>query len=139
MFRMGEEQTWRAADGDRTRTRVDLHRQPSKPRTNWRSVSGLTVCFAVSLLCLGVCVFVIVRSSEMKSRIVSLEQQRDAWMLSREQVEPLVLGQLERILEEKLAARLPKSREARDVLHGCLCPPGRVSSCPPFPCLTFTL
>ncbi|AWP14445.1 Hypothetical protein SMAX5B_008665 [Scophthalmus maximus] len=29
------------------------------------------------------------------------------------------------MMSEKLAARLPKTREAREVSHNCLCPPAR--------------
>lgn len=48
---------------------------------------------------------VFVRTSELQSRIVSMEQQQrdaqlSAWMLSVEQVEPVILGILDQILEE---------------------------------------
>ncbi|KAM7384985.1 hypothetical protein PAMP_001089 [Pampus punctatissimus] len=71
------------------------------------------------------------RTSELQSRIVSLEQQQreaqlSAWMLSVEQVEPVIWGRLDQILEEKLAARLPKTREVREAPHSCLCPPVRL-------------
>lgn len=69
-----------------------------------RHAPGLAVCIALLVLCLGVCVFDFVRTSEMQSRIVSLEQrQRDTQlsaMLSLEQVEPFILGRLDQILEE---------------------------------------
>ncbi|TNN55411.1 hypothetical protein EYF80_034361 [Liparis tanakae] len=81
--------------------------QPSKqPRwRNWRDLPGAMICIAASVLCLGLCVVVLVRTSELHSRIVSLEQrQRDAqlsaWTLSLEQVEPVILGRLDQILEE---------------------------------------
>lgn len=46
-----------------------------------------------------------VRTSELQSRIVTLEQQQlgvqlSAWMRSVEQVEPVILDRLDRILEE---------------------------------------
>jgi len=108
MSEMEEEQKRRVADnlGER-RTRVEPQLQPSeKPLwRSWKDLSVLTVCFAVSILCLGVCVFVFVRSSELQSRVVTLERQQQdaqlsAWMLSLEQVEPFILGRLDKILEE---------------------------------------
>lgn len=102
---MEGEQKWGVTSkpGEERRTRAE---QPSKQPLwrHWRHLSGLSVCIAVSVLCLGVCVVVFVRTSELQSRIVSLEQQRDAqlsaWMLSLEQVEPVILGRLDQILEE---------------------------------------
>ncbi|XP_071337600.1 collagen alpha-1(XXIII) chain-like [Trachinotus anak] len=96
---------------------------------NWRDLSGVTICIALSVLCLGVCFVVFVRASELQSRIVSLEQQQrdaqiSAWRLSLEQVEPIIFGRLDQILEEKLAVKLPKTREVREAPHSCLCPPG---------------
>ncbi|CAB1414707.1 unnamed protein product [Pleuronectes platessa] len=93
----------------------------------WRDLSGVTICIAASVLCLGVCVVVLVRASELQSRVWSLEQrdaQFSAWRVSLEQVEPIILGRLDQILEEKLAARLPKTRDVREAPHSCLCPPG---------------
>ncbi|KAM9726946.1 collagen alpha-1(XIII) chain-like [Menidia menidia] len=108
---------------------------PEKPhRGILRDLPGFGACLAACALCLGACLFVLVRSSELKSRIVSLEQQQDACM-SAAQVEPFILARLDTILEEKLAAHLPKHREAREAPHGCLCPPDEgpkteaVSSC----------
>lgn len=67
----------------------------------WRDLSCVTFCIAVSVLSVGVWIVVFVRTSELQSRIVSLEQQRlSAWMLSVEQVEPVILGRLDQILEE---------------------------------------
>lgn len=68
-------------------------------------MSGITVCIAVSVLCIGFCIVIFLRTSELRSRIVSLEQQQrdaqlSAWMLSLEQVEPVILGRLDLILEE---------------------------------------
>ncbi|TDH00978.1 hypothetical protein EPR50_G00175390 [Perca flavescens] len=118
---MDENQKWGVAGkpGDTAASKQPLWR-------NWRDMSAVTICVALSVLCLGVCSVVCVRSSELQSRIVSLEQQqRGAWMLSLEQVEPVILGRLDQILDEKLAARLPKTREAREAPHSCLCPPGK--------------
>ncbi|KAG7999825.1 Collagen alpha-1(XXI) chain, partial [Nibea albiflora] len=80
--------------------------QPFKPLwRKWRSLSGVTICIALSIMCIGGCIVVFVRTSELQSRIVSVEQQQreaqlSAWMLSVEQVEPVILGILDRILEE---------------------------------------
>ncbi|KAJ8250615.1 hypothetical protein COCON_G00225370 [Conger conger] len=54
------------------------------------------------------------------------DTQLSAW-LSLDQVEPIIIGRLDQILEEKLAARLPKVREAREAPHSCVCPPAAVS------------
>ncbi|KAJ8418282.1 hypothetical protein AAFF_G00139910 [Aldrovandia affinis] len=67
-------------------------------------------------------------TSDLQSRVLNLEKERhtqlSAW-LSLDQVEPIIIGRLDQILEEKLAARLPRVREAREVPHSCVCPPGR--------------
>ncbi|AWP14446.1 putative collagen alpha-1(XIII) chain [Scophthalmus maximus] len=73
---------------------------------SWRDFSGVTLCVAVSVLCLGVCVLVVARASELQSRVVSLErQQRDAqlsaWRVTLEQVEPVLLSRLDQILDER--------------------------------------
>lgn len=104
---MEENHKWAAAgklDGKRTR---GARQQPSEKCAwrNWRDLFGVTVCFALSLFCIGVCVVVFVRTSDLQSRLLRLEQQhRDAklsaWMESVEQVEPVILGRLDRILEE---------------------------------------
>ncbi|XP_057704074.1 collagen alpha-1(XXIII) chain-like [Corythoichthys intestinalis] len=92
---------------------------------NWRDFSSVTICFALSMLSVGVCIGVFVRTTALQSRIVNLEQQTlSAWMLSLEQVEPVILERLDQILDKKLAARLPKTREAREAPYSCLCPPG---------------
>ncbi|XP_058508148.1 collagen alpha-1(XXIII) chain-like [Solea solea] len=115
-------------DQDQKRT-VRSH----KLRQNWtwicRDLSCVALCVALSVLCLGVCVVVLVRASELQSRVESLEQQQrdarvsSAWSVSLEQVEPVLLSRLDQILDEKLAARLPKTREVREAPHSCLCPP----------------
>lgn len=101
MSQTEEGQKWGVQD---KRTSWERQQQPSKMRRNWRDFSGVTVCIAASVMCLGVCIVVLVRTSELQSRIVSLEQQRDAqlspWMLSLEQVELIILGRLDQILDE---------------------------------------
>nr|XP_057933171.1 collagen alpha-1(XXIII) chain-like [Doryrhamphus excisus] len=89
-----------------------------------REVSAVTL--ALLLLCFGVCIGVLVRTTTLlQSRIVRLEQQQiSAWMFSLEQVEPLLLDRLDQILDKKLAERLPKTRGAREAPYSCLCPPG---------------
>lgn len=114
MSKMEEDQKWGVSGkpAEERRTRGE-QQQPSKqpPWRNWRDLSGITICIAVSVLCLGVCIVVFVRTSELQSRIVSLEQQQrdaqlSAWMLSLEQVEPVILGRVEQILEEVSASLL---------------------------------
>lgn len=90
---MEENQKWEATKVGEERIRPPL-------RTNWRDLRGAVVCVAASLLFTGLFVWI----SELQSRIVHLEQQQDAqitaWMRSSEQVEPVLLGRLDRILEE---------------------------------------
>ncbi|XP_061546856.1 collagen alpha-1(XXIII) chain-like [Phycodurus eques] len=117
-----------------------LQKNPSKKLRwdNWRDFSSVTLCIALSLLSVGVCIGVFVRTTALQSRIVSLEQQHlAAWMLSLEQVEPVILDRLDQILEKKLAARLPKTRDVREAPYSCLCPPGMGSIMFPilWPCL----
>lgn len=74
-------------------------------RRTWKDQCGSAIYIALFVLSIGVCVVVFVRISELQSRILSLEQQqRDAqlssWMRSLEQVEPVILGRLDQILEE---------------------------------------
>lgn len=103
---MEEDPKWRVAGtvGDQGRTDGEQH--PSKPPqrsswSSWRNLPGAATCGALCLLCVGVCIVVFVRTSELQSRIVSLEQQQlSAWMLSLEQVEPVVFSRLDQILEE---------------------------------------
>lgn len=112
MSQTEERQTWGLAGKAGEKTRTYKQQQPSKMRRNWRDFSGVTICIAVSAMCLGVCIVVLVRTSELESRIITLEQNRDAqlssWMLSLEQVEPIILGRLDQILNEV------------SVLHTCL-------------------
>ncbi|XP_063731565.1 uncharacterized protein LOC134859159 [Eleginops maclovinus] len=126
---MCEDQKWGGAGKQGEERRTRSAQQSKQPLwRNWKDLSGVSICIAVSLLCLGVCIVVFVRSSELQSRLVSLEQQQrdaqlSAWMVSLEQVEPVIMGRLDRILDEKLAARLPKTREVREAPYSCLCPP----------------
>ncbi|XP_051506645.1 collagen alpha-1(XXIII) chain-like [Myxocyprinus asiaticus] len=95
--------------------------------TNWKDVYGTCVCTALCLISFGVCVLLYLKTSDLQSRVLSLEKDRDprvsGW-ISLEQVEPVFWSRIDQILEEKLAARLPKIRTARDASHSCLCPPG---------------
>ena len=101
---MEEEQQWRATGHPKVRRTCDDKDACKKPLwRNFGDSAGLTICIILSLLSLGVCTAVFLRTSELQSRIFSLEQQRDsqvtAWM-SSEQVEPVILARLDRILEE---------------------------------------
>ncbi|KAJ8248518.1 hypothetical protein GJAV_G00242880, partial [Gymnothorax javanicus] len=114
---MTEEQKWSVASPasmGRTCTEHPCKKRFSK---NCRDLSGIAVCCALSLLSFGICIFVYLKTAELQSKIFSLEKERDtqlsAW-LSMDQVEPIIIGRLDQILEEKLAARLPKVREARE-------------------------
>ncbi|XP_066535337.1 collagen alpha-1(XIII) chain-like [Hoplias malabaricus] len=84
------------------------------------------VSTALSLVAFGICVLVYLRTSELQSRVLSLEKHREpelAGWVSLEQVEPILLSRLDQMLEEKLASRLPKTRETREAPPSCLCPP----------------
>lgn len=105
---MEADQTRRTAGpaGEQRRKSPEQHpasKQP--PRISWRLWSAVSGCIGASFLCFGVCVLVFLRSSELQTRIVSVEQrlqdaQLSAWMLSPEQVEPFILARLDQILEE---------------------------------------
>lgn len=104
---MEQAQKWATAGepGEKRWTGSEQQRLKQPLWRNWRDLSCMAVCAAVSVLSLGVWIVVFERTSELQSRIVSLEQQqRDAqlssWMRSVEQVEPVILGRLDQILEE---------------------------------------
>ncbi|XP_062320493.1 collagen alpha-1(XXV) chain-like [Osmerus eperlanus] len=125
---MEEDQKWGAADKSKVGRTCNEFYPCKKPFwRNCKDLSAITVCIALSVLSFGVCLLVFLRTSDLHSRILNLEKQREtqvsAW-ISLEQVEPVILGRLDQILEEKLAARLPKTREARDATQSCVCPPG---------------
>ncbi|KAA0717701.1 hypothetical protein E1301_Tti014522 [Triplophysa tibetana] len=97
--------------------------------TSRKDLCGIFVCIALCLISFGFCVLLYLKTSELQTRVLSLENERDprvsSW-ISLEQVEPVLWSRLDTILDEKLAARLPKVRTARDAPHSCLCPPGTV-------------
>ncbi|KAL7890060.1 hypothetical protein AOLI_G00023180 [Acnodon oligacanthus] len=129
---MEEDMKWkgsRQAAGERTCSGHPCRRSFGSNRMD---VCAVAVSTALSLVAFGICVLVYLRTSELQSRVLSLEKQRDpelsGW-ISLEQVEPILLSRLDQMLEEKLASRLPKTRETREAAHSCLCPPG-VHLCP---------
>ncbi|XP_054885751.1 collagen alpha-1(XXV) chain-like [Poeciliopsis prolifica] len=127
MYRMEDEAGCKIVDrpGETRRNHTEgqrLLKQP--PLSSWRNPNGIMLGMLVSLLSLGLCVLVTIRTSELQARILSLEQQRDAWMMSLEQVEALIMNRVEQLLEEKLATQMSKTRETRDAPQSCLCPPG---------------
>lgn len=86
-----ESKKWREKDERRSESK--------QQRSSWTCVSALSTCASLCLLCAALCVVVFVRTSELQSRIQSLEQQQDSW-ISVEQLEPVLMGRLDRILEE---------------------------------------
>lgn len=87
---MEENHKWEA-------TKMGEEKSGAPLRTNWRDLRAAAACVAASLLLAGLFVWI----SELQSRIVDLEQQQmGAWMRSAEQVEPVLLGRLDHILEE---------------------------------------
>lgn len=104
----GKAEKWAPAGGKvgdkRTGGARRLLGDPAR-RRSWSDALGVAVCVALSLFCIGVCVVIFLRTSELQSRLQRLEQQHwdakfSAWMQSVEQVEPVILERLDRILEE---------------------------------------
>ncbi|KAL4641107.1 collagen alpha-1(XIII) chain isoform X1 [Arapaima gigas] len=125
---MEDNQKWTTASTPRVGRTFREHPCRKVAQRSSRELAGVTACCALSLFSLGVCLLGYLRTSELQSRVLNLERERDtrlsAWV-SPDQVEPVILGKLDQILEEKLAARLPRMREAREAPHSCICPPGR--------------
>lgn len=67
--------------------------------TNWKDVCAICVC----LISFGVCMLLYLRTSDLQSRVLSLEKDRDprisSW-ISLKQVEPVPWSRLDQILEE---------------------------------------
>ncbi|XP_049337126.1 collagen alpha-1(XIII) chain-like [Astyanax mexicanus] len=126
---MEEDMKWKSSQAQSAGQRT-CSEHPCKRRSCGASrveACAAALSTALSLVAFGICVLVYLRTSELQSRVLSLEKQRDpelsGW-ISLQQVEPILLSRLDQMLEEKLAARLPKVRETREVPHSCLCPPG---------------
>ena len=101
---MEEDQKWGAADKSKVGRTCNEFYPCKKPFwRNCKDLSAITVCIALSVLSFGVCLLVFLRTSDLHSRILNLEKQREtqvsAW-ISLEQVEPVILGRLDQILEE---------------------------------------
>lgn len=112
------EEKWAAAAGRADEKRSGGARQlAEKParRRSWSDALGVAVCAALSLLCVGACAVILARTSDLQSRLLRLEQRHwdaklSAWMQSVEQVEPVILERLDRILEEVRRHRAPLGR-----------------------------
>lgn len=100
---MEEDQKWGIVGKVRVERTCSEHPCKKPFWRNWRDLSGITVCIALSLLSLGVGILIYLRTTELQSRILNLEKQRDtqlsAW-ITLEQVEPVILGRIDQILEE---------------------------------------
>lgn len=104
----GKAEKWASAAGIVGDKRTGGARQPVEGparRRSWSDVLGVAVCVALALFCIGVCVVIFMRTSDLQSRLMRLEQQHwdakfSAWMQSVEQVEPVIMERLDRILEE---------------------------------------
>ncbi|XP_051778471.1 collagen alpha-1(XXV) chain-like [Erpetoichthys calabaricus] len=92
-----------------------------------RDMPAVIFSCTLSFITLGFCILVCLRTSDLQSRVLNFERERDthlsAW-ISLDQIEPIILGRLEQLMEEKLSARLPRIRDTRDAPHSCVCPPG---------------
>lgn len=91
--------------GEKRRNHTEGRRLLKQPLlSSWKNLNGIMVGMFVSVLSLGLCILVIMRTSELQSRILSLEQQQDAklsaWMMTVEQVETLIMSRLDQLLEE---------------------------------------
>ncbi|XP_048863744.1 collagen alpha-1(XXV) chain-like [Brienomyrus brachyistius] len=126
-----EEQKCRAASRSSIGRTCSEHPCDYRLHRSFRDLPWVAACCALSLLSLGVCIFVYLKTSELQHRLLNLENDRDsrssAWF-SADQVEPKIIDRLDQILEEKLAARFPRVREARDAPQSCICPPGSPGS-----------
>ncbi|XP_069043934.1 collagen alpha-1(XXIII) chain-like [Lepisosteus oculatus] len=124
---MESDQNWQVSPPSIAGRSCKEHPYKKRSLRNCKDLSAVAVCSALSLLSLGVCILAYLRTSELQARVLNLEKERDthvsAW-ISLDQMEPVTLGRLDQILEEKLAAHLPRVREAREVPHSCVCPPG---------------
>ncbi|XP_069466809.1 collagen alpha-1(XIII) chain-like [Ambystoma mexicanum] len=107
-------------------------RAPHRRTADGRRGSGAPLllgcgCAAVSVVSLVLSLLAQAGTSDLQSRVASLEEARQhrlAALLSADQVETAILGRVDRLLEEKLKSRLPKVREVREALQRCSCPPG---------------
>ncbi|XP_078496572.1 collagen alpha-1(XIII) chain-like [Lissotriton helveticus] len=84
-------------------------------------------CAAVSLLSLVLSLLAQSGTSDLQSRVLSLEDERRAQLSalpSADRMEAAILGRVDQLLEEKFKSHLPKLREARDAPQKCSCPPG---------------
>lgn len=112
-----EDQKCPAASRSSTGRTCSEHPCEHRLYRSFRDLPWVAACCALSLLSLGVCVFVYLKTSELQHRLLNLEKDRDsrpsAW-LSGDQVEPMIIDRLDQILEE-------------------------VSSSPRSPALTYTL
>nr|XP_005996185.1 PREDICTED: collagen alpha-1(XIII) chain-like isoform X2 [Latimeria chalumnae] len=122
---MEDHQNW---EGSRATFEGTYNTQPSKrDLRRCKEISGMVCCGVLSLLSLGFSLLVYLRTSELQSRVLHLEKGREtplsAW-ISMDQMETVILGRVDQLLEEKLRSHLPKIRETREVPHNCICPPG---------------
>lgn len=71
--------------------------------TNRKDLCGICVCIALCLISFGFCVLLYLKTSDLQSRVLSLEKERDprvsSW-ISLEQVEPVLWSRLDKILDE---------------------------------------
>ncbi|XP_069098366.1 collagen alpha-1(XIII) chain-like [Pleurodeles waltl] len=107
-------------------------RAPHRRTEEARKAGGASLvlgcgCAAVSLLSLVVSLLAQSGTSDLQTRVLSLEDERRAQLsalLSADQMETTILGRVDQLLEEKFKSHLPKLREVRDAPQKCSCPPG---------------
>lgn len=100
---MEEDQKWKVSSPSATERTCSEHPCKKRVGANWQDLSGITVCVVLTMMCLGFCTLIYLKTSELQSRIVSLESQRETQLSGRitlEQVEPVILSRLDQILEE---------------------------------------
>lgn len=99
---MEEDQKWKLSSPTVTERTCSEHPCKKRAGANWQDLSGITVCVVLALMCVGFCTLIYLKTSELQSRIVRLESQREtlSGRITLEQVEPVILSRLDQILEE---------------------------------------
>uniref|UniRef100_A0A4W3GWV3 Uncharacterized protein n=1 Tax=Callorhinchus milii TaxID=7868 RepID=A0A4W3GWV3_CALMI len=124
-----------AQKGTREADNPEFKRTSNAPPTSKRvrhcsDFSGV-VCCVLSIFSLGFCILVHFRTSDLQTRVINLENERQpplsAW-LSVDRMEVAILSRVDQLVDEKLKAHLPKVRLVRDAPSNCLCPPGYMTS-----------
>lgn len=100
---MEEDMKWKGSRASNTERTCSEHPCRRSFGTKRVDACAAVVSTALSLVAFGICLLVYLRTSELQSRVLNLEKQRDpelsGW-ISLEQVEPILLSRLDQMLEE---------------------------------------